>query len=504
MKSLSALFAFACSAAVFAAPMIDEAHDRVQTTLDPGLERIGTLTPRSAREIGPSRLAIGCEMLPRGYGDFEKFKEYMPPLGLARVRLHAGWAKLEPEKGRWDFAWLDRQVNWLIEHGLEPLLETSYGNPAYPGGGGASLSDGLPHGEEALKAWDNYVEQLARHYPQVRNWACWNEPNNIKDNTPEMVAENNIRTARIIKRLIPDAKIGMLSLSWCNIPYTKACLKVFREQNALELFHWIIMHDYTPNPDAYYGLAESWAKVVRAEAPHLRIWNGESGGTSDAHYSAPVSSRKWNSELTQAKWDARRLVGDLGHDFDSLVFTMYDPCYDSPERYCNKVPSYWISSRPDRFMKRMGLLKCNDRFEVTKVKMAYYTVQNIATLFDATVEPVKFGVKFEPERKVDVPAVYTFRRKDTKDPVIAFWNASRHPVNENAVERAVISVRGLSQAFRSPVWVDMVSGAIYEIPASKVVQNKPGAAVFEDVPFYDAPAVITERELVMAGVPRNQ
>ena len=42
--------------AVLAKPMIDDAHDRVQTTLDPQLDRIGTLTPRSAREIGPSRL----------------------------------------------------------------------------------------------------------------------------------------------------------------------------------------------------------------------------------------------------------------------------------------------------------------------------------------------------------------------------------------------------------------------------------------------------------------
>ena len=49
-----------------ASPMIDDAHDRVQTTLDPMLDRIGTLTPRSAREIGPSHIAIGCEILIKG------------------------------------------------------------------------------------------------------------------------------------------------------------------------------------------------------------------------------------------------------------------------------------------------------------------------------------------------------------------------------------------------------------------------------------------------------
>ena len=479
----------------WAKPMIDEAHDRVQTTLDPGLDRIGTLTPRSAREIGPSRIAIGCEMLPRGYGDFENFKEYLPPLGVARVRLLAGWAKLEPEPGKWDFAWLDRQVNWLIENGLEPLLETSYGNPVYPGAGGASLSDGLPTGETALAAWDRYVDKLAERYPQVRNWACWNEPCNCKGNTPEQLADNNIRTAQIIRRRIPDAKIGMLVLSWPNLAYTKACFRVFKERDALKLFHWAVYHDYSPNPDTGYASAVAWADYIRKEAPHLRIWQGESGATSDPHFSAPISSLKWNTELTQAKWDARRVVADLGHGFDSLVFTMYDPCYDFPERYCFNVPPYVIRTRKDRFMKRMGLVKCNDRLEVTKVKMAYYTVQNLATLFDSTVEPKKIAVAPVSGETADGLVAYTFRQKESGIPLVAFWDAKRHPVNENAVKRTTLDVSGVT--FAEPVWIDLVTGAIYRVPDRMVIRKRDWGVLFEDVPYSDAPAVLTERSLVI-------
>ena len=489
--------ALAVPLAVLAKPMIDDAHDRVQTTLDPMMDRIGTLVPRSAKEIGPSRLALGCEMLPRDYGDFENFKEYMPPLGIARVRLHAGWAKLEPERGKWDFAWLDRQVDWLIENGMEPLLETSYGNPIYPGAGGASLSDGMPHGEEALAAWDRYVEKLVTHYPQVKNWACWNEPSNCKGNTPEMVAENNIRTAEIIKRHIPDAKIGMLVLSSANLPYTKACFKVFKKRGALKLFHWAIYHDYSPNPDDCYKNhanpdrnVEAWAEFVRAEAPHLRIWNGESGATSDPHFSANISSMKWNSELTQAKWDARRLVGDLGHDFDSLVFTMYDPCYDHPKRYTRQVPPYWVRTRPDRFMKRMGLVKCNDQFEVTKVKPAYYTVQNIATLFDTTIEPAKLPASLLPGETAHGLVIYTFRQKKTGIPLIAFWDASKHPVNDNTVRRTAFN---FGVELSEPVWIDLVTGAIYSMPRYMRIHGK----IFENVPYCDSPVVVTERSLVM-------
>lgn len=485
-------------AALCAKPMIDDAHDRVQTTYDPGYVRIGTLKPRSAKEVGPSRLAIGCEMLPRAYGDFDQFKEYMPPLGLARVRLHAGWAKLEPEPGKWNWEWLDHQVNWLIENGLVPLLETSYGNPCYPGAGGASLSDGMPQGEAALKAWDNYVDRLSKRYPRVKDWACWNEPSNGGVNSPETVAENNIRTARIIRRNIPDAKIGMLVISWCDLAFTKRAFKVFKEQDALKLFHWAIMHDYSTNPDEYYTRpgksAEAWAAFVRTEAPHLKIWNGESGATSDPHYSAAISSLKWNSELTQAKWNARRLIGDLGHGFESLVFTMYDPCYDFPERYCNKVPDYWIRTRKDRFMKRMGLVKCNDQLEVVKVKPAYYTVQNIATLFDAKIEPAKFTCRPIGQGGGVALAKYAFTHVETGTPLVALWDAACHPVNENVVRPVTIQI-GCGKCLERPVMIDMVTGAIYEIPADRVSGRK--HTLLENLPVYDAPIVVTERSLVM-------
>lgn len=480
----------------FAKPMLDDSHDRVQTTLAVPMERVGTILPRAAKEVGRSHLAIGCEMLPRGYGDFEAFKEYLPPLGIVRVRLHAGWAKLEPEPGRWDFEWLDRQVAWLIAEGLEPFLETSYGNPAYPGAGGASLSDGLPQGEAALAAWDRYVEKLATRYPQVKHWACWNEPNNIKANTPAMVVDNNIRTARIIRKHIPDAKIAMLSLGWANLPWTKEAFACFKAEKALDLFDSIIYHDYSPNPDACYGACvDAWAAYVRAEAPHLQIFNGESGATSAPHYSAPISSQKWNSELTQAKWNARRLVADLGHGFDSLVFTIYDPCYDMPERYCYRTPAYWVRTRPDRFMKRMGLVKCNDRLEVVKVKSAYYTVQNVASLFDATIESAKIFCRPLQGQDAKGLVTYTFRQKGTNIPIIALWDASGHPTNENTLRTVSLDVR--KAAMTDPVWIDLVTGAIYELPPRMAIGHDEGDWIFDAIPYYDAPVLITDRALVM-------
>lgn len=474
-------------------PMIDYTHDRVQTTLDPGLKRIGTIKPRGAREVGRSRLAIGCEMLDRDYGDFEQFKAYIEPLGIKRIRLQAGWAKTEKVRGVYDFAWLDRQVDYLREQGMDVLIETSYGNPIYPGGGGASLSDGMPRGEAALAAWDAWIEALAGHYRgRVRDWSTWNEPSNAKVNTPEITADNNIRTAEIIKKHIPDARIAGLVIGSPDIRFAEPYMKVLSERGKTGLFHWMIYHDYSLNPDDIYPRVEKFAAMIHRYAPGVKIWQGESGATSSPHYSAPISSQTWNSELTQCKWDARRMIGDLGHGIESLVFTFYDPAYDQPERYTRLIDPLWIRTRQDRFMKRMGLIKCNEDGKVLKVKPAYYTVQNVAAVFDSSLAPVAgFACEIECDKKV---AAYLFKKQGGGQSLLCFWDSSTHPDNGNETAPARITLPNVT--FTEPVWVDTVTGAIYELPEDRIAAGD-GRTVLNDIPVFDAPALITDKSVVM-------
>lgn len=476
-----------------APPMIDYTHDRVQTTLSPGLKRIGTIKPRGAREVGRSHLAIGCEMLDRDYGDFEQFKAYIEPLGIKRIRLQAGWAKTEKVKGVYDFAWLDKIVNYLCAQGMDVLIETSYGNPIYPGGGGPSLSDGMPTGEVALAAWDAWINALAQHYKdKVKDWSTWNEPSNSKSNTPEVVADNNIRTAEIIKRHIPDARIAGLVLSTPDARFAEPYMKCLSERGKTGLFHWIVYHDYSLNPDSVYPRVENFAAVVRRYAPHAKLWQGEAGAPSDRHYSSRLSSAEWNSELTQCKWNARRMIGDLGHGIESLVFTFYDPAYDQPERYCRFIDPLWIRTRKDRFMKRMGLVKCNEDGKLLKVKPAYYTVQNVASVFDASLEPVVgFSCEVQCAKQT---AVYLFKKKDSGRHVLAFWDCSSHPENTNETTPAQITLEGIT--FEEPVWVDMVTGAIYELPKDRVITGV-GKTVLKNIPVYDAPALLTDKSIVI-------
>lgn len=52
------------------AQFIDTSNERVKTPLSVSYKKIGTLKPRSTKEIEASRITVGCETLDRDFTDF--------------------------------------------------------------------------------------------------------------------------------------------------------------------------------------------------------------------------------------------------------------------------------------------------------------------------------------------------------------------------------------------------------------------------------------------------
>ena len=111
------------------AQFIDTTPDRVKTPLSVNLKRIGTLKPRSTKDISSSRITVGCETLDRDHTVWDNYKACLPPLGVKKIRLQAGWAKFEKIKGVYDWKWLDEVIDYAVANDLEPWLQTSYGIP---------------------------------------------------------------------------------------------------------------------------------------------------------------------------------------------------------------------------------------------------------------------------------------------------------------------------------------------------------------------------------------
>lgn len=471
--AVAAILGCAVVEALAAGPAIDTSPDRARTPLDPGLRQIGTIRPRSADEISGSNWTLGCETLDRDYADYQQYKEYLVPLGIKTIRLQGGWAKTEKAKGVYDFSWLDTIIDDAHGRGLNILLETDYGNTIYEGGGGWDLAGGFPTSDEALAAWDRWVEAMATRYKgKVRDWAMWNEPDINKQHKPDDIAVFNIRTAEIIKRVIPDARIAGLSLASSSPKLLEECLVALAERGKVDLFHWFIYHGYAKNPDSSYKNVEALKATLAKYSTQAKMRQGENGCPSELATKFALSNHPW-TEYSQAKWDLRRMLGDLGHDVESAVFTICD------------------FNHTGREINRKGLLRATADKKVEKIKLAYYSVQNCVAVFDEALERVK-----DAAITVTYPkdtASFAYRHKSTEQNLVVLWDKSDTPGDAFETQPAQVEIRGL--AIREPVWVDLVSGRVYEIPADRITRAG-DSTTFKDIPLYDAPVLIAEKGMI--------
>ena len=493
MKATMVMAAFAAAISAQGEVELSAAADRVESPLRVDMKCVGTLAPRSVKDIRSSNWTLGCETLDRDFANFDEYKRFLAPLGIKTIRLQAGWAKCEKEKGKYDFAWLDRIIDYARAEGLNILLETDYGNPIYEGGGGWDLAGGFPTSEEGLAAWDAWVDAISRHVAgRVRDWAMWNEPDigNPKK-TPEAIAAFNVRTAKIVKRNIPDSRIAGLSLAHNDPAFLEECLKAMGDD--VKLFDWIIYHGYAPAPESSYANVERQKAVLAKYNPTAKLRQGENGCPSEMATRFALSRIAW-SEYSQAKWDMRRMLGDLGHDVESSVFTICD------------------FNHKGREINLKGLLRANENKEVIAVKRAYYAVQNVAAVFDDTLSRVRdssFGTK-------DMTLSFYEYRKEDGRPVFAFWTHAEEvgkidkstgvlgegeyavrynrPGDSFTTRPAVFKYVG--RPLNDPVWVDLLTGRIYEFPRSRQLVHS-GGVTFVNVPVYDSPCVLTERGVVL-------
>ena len=472
------LSAAAAVLAVGTAGAIPVAVPETRAPLDPQLERLGTLVTRDRPDPDDDLWQIGCETLDRDFANWDEYKEFLPVLGIRNIRLQGGWAKCEREKGKYDFAWLDRSVDWALAHGLNPLVETSYGNRLY-NDVEADLGGGFPASEKGLAAWDAWVDALTRHFRgRVRDWGMWNEPDNNRRHTPELVAEFNVRTARIVKRNIPDARIAGLVF---NHPDTNRFDRALRAMgDDAKLFWRFVYHSYEYNPESSYGDVERCQALVRKYAPHAGLWQGENGAPSETVHTLALLGRPW-SEVSQAKYDLRRMLGDAGRGIPSSVFTICDYTHVGRE----PLASY-------------GLLRANENHDVIAVKRAFRAVQNVVTLFDSKARLVGRR-NFSKDPTIEV---WEYRKDGGR--MMAFWDhgdaKTAQPSEGFGLRPLVLNAPKAVAPIEDPVWIDLLTGRVYAFPKGNVIVHSTGVT-YVDVPVYDSPCVLAERRLVRIAAP---
>jgi len=432
-------------------------------------EQIGSIKPRHAKEIQSSNWSIGAETMDRDYTFYKNWKAYLGPLGVKKARIQGGWAKTEKQKGVYDFAWLDEIIFDMNDQGVEPWMCLCYGNSLYADGGGVRLGAQIPKSEDSLRAWTLWVRAMVSRYMDVIDeWEIWNEPNLRKSNAAQDYARFMLHTARHIRRIQPEAKILAMSTAGVDTKFVREVLEIAKRKNELDLIDQITYHPYTKNPDTSYPAVEKFRRMVQEFSPHLTIRQGENGCPSMRRETKALRGYDW-TEVSQAKWALRRLLGDLGRDIESSYFAIMDMKY------------------PDE-MNAKGLLKSNDDQTVAYAKPAYYAVQNLASVFDNRLRRVKnFDCKVDTTKPV---SAFAYENMKTGLHVVVIWLDGETP--SDSVAKTKVSFTCSNVLIKKPVYVDLREGGVFEIP-ERNVRLDGGKNLFDKVPVYDSPVLITDR-----------
>jgi hypothetical protein len=432
----------------------------------------GKIKPRLAAEIHASNWSIGAETMDRDYTVYEDWKPYLGPLGFKKARIQVGWAKTEKQKGRYDWEWLDKIITDMVAQGVEPWVCLCYGNSLYSQGGGTLLGASIPADEEALQAWEKFVKAMVLRYKDsIDEWEVWNEPNHGKGATPEAYAHFLIRTAQAVRSVQQDAKILAMSLAGVDVKYASQVLQSVATQGKLDLIDEVTYHPYSYNPDASYAAVEKLRQVVHACSSRIRLRQGENGAPSERRKTRALSNHDW-TELSQAKWALRRLLGDLGRDIPSSYFAIMDMKY------------------PDE-MNSKGLLKANDDKTVAYAKPAYHALASLASVFDDRLSRIA-GYKYHATC-LESLSLFAYESKDSGKQVVTVWFDAKIPSDSN--EKTPVDFVFEQGDFDNPVYVDLREGRVYDIPSNK--WSKEGKKwVFRDIPCYDSPILIADRNSI--------
>jgi len=232
---------------------------------------------------------------------------------------HAGWPDLEPQKGQWNFALLDKYVGWAQGHHTEILMPLAYTPPwsstvlnapsdfPTPGYGGPP-SD--------MEDWRTFVRTVATRYKgRIHMYEIWNEPDRHQSwvGTVDAMVEMVRDASRILKEV--DPTITVLSPS---PTYGKglAWMNEFLSKGGGQYVDGIAFHFYTAHtdgPEAMVPLIQAVKKVMwQNHVGDKPLWDTEAGWLGpavfpedqQAAYLARAYVLNWAAQVDRFYWYA--------------------------------------------------------------------------------------------------------------------------------------------------------------------------------------------------------
>lgn len=466
-RQFLATSAASAAASLFAAPFLHGAADELPV--------IGQLKVRPSIDIQASRLSVGYETLDRKHFDPEKTLPWVSQLGVKWARVQTGWLRCEPEKGKFDFAWLDAVVDPLLKAGIQPWFNLGYGNKLYTPEADATAVGWAPiFTDEAKEGWLRFVDKISAHYAgRIKHWELWNEPNITnfwKPKKPDAASYVELvkMTAPIIRKNVDKSFLIGAALAGMPHEYLKKCM----EAGLGDFVDAISYHPYRNSPEGgnYAKEVRAFRELLDQHKKGLALWQGENGAPSKAGGAGALSKAEWNEDR-QAKWLTRRIVYDLMLGLD---LTSYFLIVDL------------VGYRGSTNWK--GLLRGT---EYTP-KPSFFAYQRLCSLLDAQATPGKYDITIKggADGKSLIHGGFVRNGKV----LTALWEAADlfKPFTPGKVELVIKT--GPDAALDQPVLIDPLIGNIHRLDAVKKDGN---TVTISNVPVWDFPLLIADKSLVL-------
>jgi hypothetical protein len=186
------------------------------------------------------------------------------------------------------------------------------------------------------------------------------------------------------------------------------------------------------------------------------------------------------------------MLGDLGHDIESSILGIIDMNYNQ--------------GAPITRLNVKGLIHSDSSRRAIKPKMAYYAMQHVTALFDDSLRrirelhhtynahaPIAAGeVKFNPGTDRGL-SVYGYEKVGSGKQVFTIWMNEGLPVESNQTMDLRFTLLGTN--IERPVYVDLLSGAVFEISAN-LIKREGNKLTIDKLPVYDSPILIADQSLV--------
>ncbi|PLP98518.1 hypothetical protein [Cupriavidus pauculus] len=495
-----------------------------------GYTPLGRIRPRTTMELKAqglsSTLMIGGETTDRGFSVFSNWREYLNPLGTTKVRVQSGWNDIEQTittPATYNFAKLDEIVDGALAQGQAPLVFLGYGNvrPGCTDCGTAGLGGTFPTGEGKERFLNFVAATVTRYKDKVTDWQIWNEPTKDLDTYKSLIVD----TAKLIKRIQPNAKLTIGS--WYTVHYVLSCMQNCNDSAAnqdarnyiltsLKYFYdnkgpavpsedvYVAFHPYTTSVDYDHVVwdkqsMDNFLSLLAGYGFRARMdENGAPSTPCNTYAMCNQGALAW-TEKNQAKYNLRRVLGDLARGIETSMFTITDLHYDDAKNTKGLLTTgVWDPSNDTPFL--------NGDQRVNGKKIVYGAFQNVTALFDNRMQPV-------PDHGCVAPAGYiahAWRQMKDGAPstVIGVWKMTTLPVPDDAEPRAAVQVTcshiGFSELATSgsqPRYVDMMDGRVYALPAGSIAANGSNAVTLS-VPVADWPVLIVDASVASAAALR--